>query len=58
MSVPLLLELVGGIMVVVCFVVAAKALIELVRSNRAAKSKAELEAMPKRKAEKRMRRAG
>jgi hypothetical protein len=58
MSVPLLLELIGGIIAVVCFVVAARALIGLIRLNRAAKRKAELEAMPERRAEDGMRRAG
>jgi hypothetical protein len=57
MSVQLLLELIGGIIALVCFVVAAKALIGLIRLNRAAKRRAELEAVPAREAEKGMRRA-
>jgi hypothetical protein len=58
MAVPLLLELIGGIVAVVCIVVAAKVLIGLIRLNRAAKRKAELEAMPERKAEDGICRAG
>ncbi len=57
MSVQLLLELIGGIVALVCFAVAVKALLELIKINRAAKRRAELEAMPAREAERGMRRA-
>lgn len=57
MSIPLLLELIGGIVALVCFAIAAKALIGLIKINRAAKRRAEVEAATEREAEKGMRRA-